>query len=60
MEQHDGMPQSVYPLIEVVIENGEPVWQVCGGGLCVRNRAGARALELFYAQCHSKGLAVPQ
>lgn len=60
MEQQDGLPQSVYPLIEVVIINGEPIWQVCGGGICVRNRSGSRALELFYAQCQSKGLQVPQ
>lgn len=59
MEQHDGMPQSVYPVIEVVIVNGEPMWQVCGGGVCVRNKAGKRALEMFWAVCQSKGLQVP-
>ena len=39
---------------------GQPIWQVCGGGICVRNPAGQRALELFWAQCRSMGLPVPQ
>jgi hypothetical protein len=60
MEQENGMPQSVYPLIEVVVENGQPMWQVCGSGLCVRNKAGSRALEMFWALCQSRGLPVPQ
>jgi hypothetical protein len=56
------MPQSedVYPVIEVIVDNGEPIWQVCGSGVCSRHRSGARALELFYAKCHAKGVTLPQ
>ena len=54
------MPQSVYPLIEVVQVNGEPIWQVCGSGICTRHRAGYRALEMFWLQCSSQGLQAPQ
>jgi hypothetical protein len=56
------MPQSedVYPMIEVIMSNGEPIWQVCGGGICTRHRSGASALELFYVKCQSKGLTLPQ
>lgn len=54
------MPQSVYPMIEVVEEDGQPMWQVCGGGVCVRNKSGKRALEMFWALCQAKGLPVPQ
>jgi hypothetical protein len=50
----------VYPTFEVIAIDGQPVWQVCGGGICVRSRGGHRALELFWAQCRSRGLPVPQ
>ena len=43
----------------VVTEGGEPLWQVCGYGHCVRDRAGLRALEQFRLLCHAKGLPVP-
>ena len=54
------MQQSVYPMIEVVQVNGEPIWQVCGSGICTRHRAGNRALESFWAQCKQQGVEVPQ
>jgi hypothetical protein len=56
------LPQSddVYPMIEVIIDNGEPIWQVHGGGVTSRHRSGLRALELFYAKCHAMGLKVAQ
>ena len=54
------MPQSVYPMIEVVQVNGEPIWQVCGSGICTRHKAGSRALESFWAQCSKQGLEAPQ
>jgi hypothetical protein len=54
------MQQSVYPMIEVVQINGEPIWQVCGSGICTRHRAGYRALEMFWMQCSSQGLQAPQ
>ncbi len=56
------LPQSddVYPMIEVIIHNGEPIWQVCGGGVCSRHKSGLRALELFYVQCQAKGIEPPQ
>ncbi|MEB3275379.1 MAG: hypothetical protein VKM92_00275 [Cyanobacteriota bacterium] len=60
MEQQRGMSQSVYPVLEVVAVNGEPIWQVSGGGICARNHSGARALELFDALCRSKGITPPR
>jgi hypothetical protein len=54
------MQQSVYPMIEVVQVNGEPIWQVCGSGICTRHKAGYRALESFWAQCKQQGVEVPQ
>jgi hypothetical protein len=54
------MPQSVYPMIEVVQVNGEPIWQVCGSGICTRHRVGSRALESFWAQCKQQGVELPQ
>lgn len=43
----------------VVTVDGEPLWQVCGHGVCVRDRAGLRALEQFRLLCRAKGLPVP-
>lgn len=54
-----GSDQSVYPIIEVVIRDGQPVWQVSGGGITVYAQGGKRALELFWAECASKGLQLP-
>jgi hypothetical protein len=56
------MPQSedVQPIIEVIIDNGEPIWQVHGGGITSRHRSGLRALELFHAKCQAQGLTVAQ
>lgn len=51
--------QSVYPLIEVVIRDGQPVWQVSGAGITVHAQGGKRALELFWAACAAKGLQLP-
>jgi len=31
--------------LTVVNVNGEPIWQACGGGHCVRDHSGAMALE---------------
>lgn len=55
-----GSDQSVYPMIEVVIHDGQPVWQVSGAGIVVHAQGGKRALELFWAACASKGLQPPQ
>ena len=52
--------EDVYPVIEVIIENGEPIWQVCGSGVCSRHKSGQRALELFYVKCQTKGIELPQ
>jgi hypothetical protein len=60
MKQEGVFHQSVYPLIEVVTINGEPIWQVCGSGICTRHRAGSRALESFWAQCSKQGIEMPQ
>ena len=43
----------------VVTVDGEPLWQVCGHGVCVRDRAGLRALEQFRLLCLAKGLPLP-
>ena len=47
-------------MIEVVIHDGQPVWQVSGAGIVVHAQGGKRALELFWAACASKGLQPPQ
>lgn len=54
-----GSDQSVYPQIEVVIRDGQPIWQVSGAGITVHAQGGKRALELFWATCAAKGLQLP-
>lgn len=60
MGDNDGMIQSVDALREVVLVNGELMWQVSGGGVCVHSKSGAEAMELFRAQCQRKGIWVDQ
>ena len=31
--------------LQVVCVGGEPIWEACGGGHCVRDHSGAMALE---------------
>jgi len=41
------MPQSTDDdtTLKVVNVNGEPIWEACGGGHCVRDHSGAMALQ---------------
>ena len=48
-----------YPVLTVAEINGEPWWEIRGHGLCVRERCGHRAWEVFRAECRSRGLPVP-
>lgn len=47
------------PTTEVVIRDGQPVWQVCGAGMCVEERSGRRAMDAFLALCASRGIVPP-
>jgi len=53
------MSQLEEPTITVVSVNGEPLWQVCAGGYCVRSRSGHQALELLRALLISRGVQPP-
>ena len=47
------------PTREVVIRNGQPVWRICGQGLCVEDSSGTRAQADFEALCLSMGADPP-
>jgi hypothetical protein len=51
--------QSAEVWLQVVDENGEPIWQACCGSHCVRSHSGLRALELLSALLVSKGIEPP-
>ena len=59
MTPRDGSLQSDDPVLSVVSVNGEPIWQVCGGGYCVRSRSGPQALDLLRALLLSRGVRPP-
>jgi hypothetical protein len=44
------------PTQEVVIRDGQPIWRVCGSGLCVEDPSGTRAMSAFKALCLSRGI----
>lgn len=48
------------PTREVVIRDGQPVWRICGMGLCVEDRSGTRAAAEFDALCLSMGMQPPR
>lgn len=48
------------PELEVVIRDGQPIWRVCGMGLCVEDGSGTRAAEVFDALCRSRGVELPR
>jgi hypothetical protein len=52
-----GMDIRQLPTTEVVIRNGQPVWRVCGAGLCIEDQSGIRAMAAFRALCISRGLS---
>ena len=45
--------------LSVVEVDGEPWWQACSGGLCVRDRCGARAQELLRLALQSRTSLMP-
>jgi len=46
--QRLGKPEEMEPVfLRVVSVAGEPWWEACGGGRCVRDRCGSRAQELL-------------
>lgn len=47
------------PTREVVIRDGQPVWRICGQGICVEDRSGTRAEAEFLALCRSMGVEPP-
>jgi hypothetical protein len=47
------------PTTEVVIRNGQPIWRVCGAGMCVEDCSGTRAMVTFRALCASRGITPP-
>lgn len=47
------------PTQEVVIRDGQPIWRVCGCGLCVEDASGTRAMAAFEALCISHGIEPP-
>lgn len=48
------------PTQEVIIRGGQPIWRVCGQGMCVEDSSGTRAMAAFRALCASRGLTVPR
>lgn len=44
------------PTREMVIRDGQPVWRVCGMGLCIETGSGVKAQAEFEALCVSMGL----
>jgi hypothetical protein len=44
------------PTREMVIRDGQPVWRVCGQGICIETGSGVRAQAELEALCVSMGL----
>jgi hypothetical protein len=44
------------PTREMVISNGQPVWRICGQGICLETGSGVTAQAQFDALCASMGL----
>jgi hypothetical protein len=40
----------------VISADGQPIWRVCGGGICVETGSGTRAQAELEALCVSMGL----
>lgn len=47
------------PTQEVIIRHGEPIWRVCGHGLCVEDRSGTKVMAAFRAECIRQGIEPP-
>ena len=48
------------PTWEVVIRNGQPVWMVCGAGICVEASSGSEAMAKLQAIATSRGIQLPR
>lgn len=61
MDNQNQSPQSDHAdqLSVVVDDAGGVAWQICSGGICLRNRCGARLLEDYRALLVSQGKPVP-
>ena len=46
-------------VLNVINVDGEPWWQACSDGLCVRDRCGARAQELLRLALQSRTTQTP-
>lgn len=51
----DAMPSDM-PTREMVINTeGQPVWRVCGGGVCIETPSGTKAGEILDTLCRPAG-----
>jgi hypothetical protein len=48
------------PTIDVVDQDGEPIWRVSGLGLSVLHRCGARAREIWHQLAVARGYTGPE
>jgi hypothetical protein len=48
------------PTWEVVVRGDQLRWRVCGGGLCVEEASGSKALAEFEALCRAHGIEPPR
>lgn len=44
------------PTREMVVRDGQPVWRICGQGICIETGSGVTAQAEFDALCVSMGL----
>jgi hypothetical protein len=51
-------PDSLVPVLEVVVVAGEPVWRLCAGDLCVESRSGAGAWLELQRRCLEAGITL--
>lgn len=47
------------PTQEMIIRDGQAIWQVCGAGMCVEDASGTRAMATFRALCAGRGITPP-
>jgi len=43
----------------VIDEHGSACWEICAGGVCLRDRCGLKLMERYRALLVSRGQAVP-
>lgn len=48
------------PTWEVVIRDGQPIWRVCGAGVCVEARSGVEAMDRLEALAMTRGVRLPR